>query len=543
MTAIQDFAVEATRRYIQSVVFVDDEIFVADSGKVMVPEIKLGGMNVFRKDSATISKESVADDKEKRVPGPAPFHPKQLVESFARQRVVCALYEPAEGFETSSDSEIFRLCERADVVILDWDLYNEDGRNILPLLENLVTQSQTTVPHHVRLCAIYSTKPDLFRITGQIFDTLKKAGLDINVLDDNKLSAGSSRIVVLGKPSTGRPEKQKALAEVPEADLADRIILEFAKMHEGILPSLALHGMASVRSSAKKILDKFGADMDGAFLVHRAMIHPADDAFEQIPELLAEEALSVMLDNAVSPELTARLSDEAIDAKNIQLPWTAKEGQAKDGEIAIDVMKSGQKAATRFRGDKQKNWVDELHDAMGAKATAADKRLASLYNTRTKYTVRRDLSFGTVARRKVGDSFEYLLCLMPLCDCVRLIHGESYEFPFWTLKTSNSGAVARGFVVELPAEKGHIELFALGKPRDRFSIRKFAAGTHGTVEAVANGDIQIFGDGEGGLEWVAQLKPSHAQRIAQDVGASFSRIGLIEAEWLRKKTEKSGQDV
>ncbi|MQW06368.1 hypothetical protein GHK45_22360 [Sinorhizobium meliloti] len=536
MTAIQDFAVEATRRYIQSVVFVDDEIFVAASGKV-APEVKLSGMNIFRKDSSTTSATMVKEREEAAASEPTSFHPKQLVESFARQGVVCALYEPVEGFATEPASEIFKLCERADVVILDWDLYNQDGRNILPLLVNLVTQSQTSVPHHVRLCAIYSTKPDLFRISGQIFEVLKKAGREVEALDQNKLAAGSSRIVVLGKPSTGRPDEQVKLAQVSESDLADRIIREFAQMHEGILPSIALHGMAAVRSSSKKILDKFGADMDGAFLVHRAMIHPADDAFEQIPELLAEEALSVMLDNPVPPELTARLSAEAVDARNIQLPWTPKEGQANAGEIANDVMKSGQKAAARFRGDKQKNWVDELHDAMGAKATAADKRLASLYNTRTKYTGRRDLSFGTVARHKVGEVFEYLLCLMPLCDSVRLTNGESYDFPFWTLKTSNSGALARGFVVEHPIEKDHIELFALGKPRDRFSIRKFAAGAHGTVEAVANGGAQIFGEGEGSLEWVAQLKPSHAQRIAQDVGASFSRIGLIEAEWLRKKTE------
>ena len=38
------------------------------------------------------------------------------------------------------------------------------------------------------------------------------------------------------------------------------------------------------------------------------------------------------------------------------------------------------------------------------------------------------------------------------------------------------------------------------------------------------------------LEWVAQLKPGLAQRVANDIGQSFSRVGVVEAEWLRLLT-------
>lgn len=545
MTSLQDFAFTASSRYIQSVVFVDDEIYVPDTGKAN-PEVKLTTeMKVFGGKKEEKKEEKSAAKTSTDVSETPTFHPKQLVKSFAKHRVVCALYEPSQGFGTDPDSEIFKLCERADVVILDWDLYNEDGRNILPLIANLVNQSQTTVPHHVRLCAIYSTKPDLFRISSTIFETLEKQGLKVEALADNSLVAGSSRIVVLGKPSAGRAAEQVKLAEVKEADLAERIITEFASMHEGILPSLALHGMAAVRNNAKKILDKFSADMDGAFLVHRALIHPADDAFEQIPELLAEEALSVMVDNEVPPEKTRKLSEDLIDLRNIQLQWTAKDGRpaAQPGQIAIALMKGGQPAVKQdFRGDKQKNWVAELHAAMADGAIATEMRLATLYSVRTKYADRRDLSFGTIVRQKDGEDYVYLACLMPLCDCVRLQHDKSYDFPFWVLKPSNSGASARGVVVQKPGTEEYLELFVLGKPRDRFVMRSFKAGTRGTVEAVEKEGVFLLDGYAGPYEWVAQLKPSHAQRIAQDVGASFSRVGLIEAEWLRKKSEKSGDD-
>ena len=543
MTAIRDFAIEATRRYLQSVVFVDDEIYVNLPGMV-TPDVDVPTEMIVFGGNTTAAKAKPADaantenDKEEEKPH---YHPKQLVESFARERMVCALYEPPEGFATDKDSEIFRLCERADVVILDWDLYNEDGRNILPLLANLVSQSQTTVPHHVRLCAIYTTKPDLFKVCSQILEHLTNEELRVDALTQTKLDAGSSRIVVLGKPSTGRPTDQVEMAEVAESELASRIIKEFAAMHEGILPSMALHGMAAVRTSAKKILDKFGADMDGAFLVHRGLLLPADDAFEQLPELLAEEALAVMTDHAVPPEHTAQMSSEAIDAKRIKLHWQAKQGQptAVSGQIAANLLKYGHefvKDEFNFEKNRDKR-VSELHAAMGANKTGSEKRLAALYNTRTIYSDRRSLTFGTIVRLQTEDEIRYSVCLMPICDSVRLVEHRCYKFPFWSLAPSNSGASSRGVVVEVPAGE-LVELFAFGKPRDRLWISRFTAGPRGTVEAAEKENRRYFTSNSGELEWIAQLKPNHAQRIAQDVGSSLSRVGLFEADWLRMKSER-----
>jgi hypothetical protein len=66
----------------------------------------------------------------------------------------------------------------------------------------------------------------------------------------------------------------------------------------------------------------------------------------------------------------------------------------------------------------------------------------------------------------------------------------------------------------------------------------FQAGAEGTVTAVSKNKKNILAGISVELEWIAQLKPAHAQRIAQDIGNSFSRIGLIEAEWLRIKSER-----
>ena len=36
------------------------------------------------------------------------------------------------------------------------------------------------------------------------------------------------------------------------------------------------------------------------------------------------------------------------------------------------------------------------------------------------------------------------------------------------------------------------------------------------------------------LTWIAQLKPAHAQRIAEALGRELTRVGLDESEWLRR---------
>lgn len=243
MTQVQDFALAATRKYLQSVVFVDDKIYYEVKAKGVTVDVGAPkAMQIFAKPIAPKIEEVVAQ-KAMVEPQGGPkedelYHPKNLVESFAREGMVCALYEPAEGFKTDSKSEIYKLCERADVVILDWDFYKQPGTKILPLIVGLVSAAQSAVPHHVRLCAIYTSTPDLKKVAGQIYDRLVAEDLNVDAEGDYNLNAGSSRIIVLGKRAIGRAQDQIEAAEVPENDLAQRIIEEFAKMHQGILPSM-----------------------------------------------------------------------------------------------------------------------------------------------------------------------------------------------------------------------------------------------------------------------------------------------------------------
>ena len=546
MTTLEEFSRKAAAQYLQNIVFVDDEIYDRPSGRPvevtsLLPTFKMP----FANTAAAVKGRAEWNEQDDK----PPFHPKDLVGSFAREGMVCALYEPTEDFDTSKGSEIFNLCERADAVIFDWDLFNENGKNILPLIGNLVNDSQNSVPHHVRLCVIYTNKPDLERIASSVYDYLKGVGLEVEpVQKPLALLAGATRIIVLGKPKVvGRTVENKAL-EVLEVDLADRVIEEFARMNSGILPSYALHGMSSIRRNSKKILDKFHGDMDGAFLLHRALVISSEDAFDQLPELIAEEVLAVILDEQISSADMAQISGEIANTLPLNLPplhlkpkLTATV-QTDDERVRIFLRggKSAIKNEFKFDNDNNDVPVELLHSAMGCDQSKAQKSLAALFNVRTKYFKSKlpTLGFGTIVRYGTSNNLTYAICLMPICDSIRLKHGDGMltSFPFWTLNcTVKKNVNGRGIVV-LTNEGAYLDLMASGKPRDMLWIDKFKPEESGTVTAVEDDELFCFPGETNRLEWVAQLKPSHAQRIAHDIGQSFSRVGVVEAEWLRLLT-------
>lgn len=45
------------------------------------------------------------------------------------------------------------------------------------------------------------------------------------------------------------------------------------------------------------------------------------------------------------------------------------------------------------------------------------------------------------------------------------------------------------------------------------------------------------------LVWVAQLKPAHAQRVAESIGRELTRVGLDESEWLRLRGRSGKRPV
>src|SRR5256714_497933 len=163
MTALSDFSRAAARRYLQTAVFVDDEIFDKTSGK---PLDLTDGPKPRKR--VYVSGELLQTIEEKQEEIGASYHPKELVSSFAQEGIICALYEPQPDFPTEPGSEIFKLCERTDIIILDWNFSEDRGEKALNLISALVRQSHEEIPNHTRLLSIYTTDPSLEGVANQI---------------------------------------------------------------------------------------------------------------------------------------------------------------------------------------------------------------------------------------------------------------------------------------------------------------------------------------------------------------------------------------
>jgi len=600
MTTVAELTAKAAGMYLQSAVFIDDEIFSRVSGKPVesqetfvrtrkptfapdeaaeaktaeseavdtVADPKAGETNaVASKPEAAEVTEAAARVAEVK-PAEAIFHPKDIVGSFAEKGIVCALYEPERDFKTDEDSKIFKLCQAADLVILDWDFHKDEGAKMRELVTAIVAQSSRIIPHHSRLVVIYTTTPSLAKVASSLYDRLKEAGVTPEPEGSAlRIDAGATRIVVLGKLSVARHKDEEAFS-VSESGLATRVVDEFIAKNLGILSSCALLAMAAVKRNSRRVLAKFSADMDGAFLLHRALLLHTDEAFEMLPPLLAEEFLAIVEDYFAKTGDLSEVVKDRVGSMNIGTgtkPWYLEAEKANDkgvkevkelpkeeflrlAKVLLTQGIRGLKAERRcpevrklsengksLTRAMEPDVLDVLRNAVDADGGKTNERLAALFNSRTYYDQQiRILSLGTVVRYVDGEKAEYSLCLVPVCDAVRLKVGRSYEFPFLRLSDGVMGnRGGNGCVVET-VQRDLVQVVASTKVRDLRIERFTPQGNAGVIagERDNNGFWVTTVDGKK-FEWVAQLKPAHAQRVAHSIGQALSRVGLSEAEWVR----------
>ncbi len=152
-------------------------------------------------------------------------------------------------------------------------------------------------PRRLRLIAFYTGEPDHEALRDKIAASLN--GLDASdqavfTNDDNRaIDFRSCRIVIYGKPGSPTRDRNRV---VSEEDLADRLIGDFAGMVEGLLPSLVLTALAAVRDNVYRVLERFGPDLDPAFLAHRACLPLPPESEEHIVEQIARELHGIMDD-------------------------------------------------------------------------------------------------------------------------------------------------------------------------------------------------------------------------------------------------------
>ncbi len=167
----------------------------------------------------------------------------------------------------------------------------------------------------------------------------------------------------------------------------------------------------------------------------------------------------------------------------------------------------------------------------------SDQELAVLMSIRSRYGAPAPiLRLGTIVLENKRKKTQYLLCVQPVCDSVRI--DKNRAFPFLPLIDASNGGPC-DFLIKEGEKKLRFRLqtkpfeakMVMFKPDKR--AREIIARTRSTggqfFTPVSKGST---------YQWIADLRPDHAQRVANDYAYKISRVGLTESEWLRRISKR-----
>ena len=518
---------EIARRFLLTAVVVDDELSVARDTPVHGDLTPPGRRERKRPRKST--------DLETDAPRPLDIDP--ITWSFARQGMVCGVLSPNETGQGLREQDLATAVARVDIVILDWKLDRESGADALPLLHGILKDDRR---HRLRLVAFYTGEPDREAIRDRIVESL--GGLDslyrtVSVSDEEggAIDFGPCRIVVYGKPGSGARDVNGV---VPEAELADRLIGDFADMVEGLLPSLVLTALASVRDNEYRVLERFGRSLDPAFLAHRACLPQPPDAGQHIVEQIASELHGIMEDAVGGRKPTPT----GIDAIKL---WLADRfggenvvfGPNKEMSLpeVLEMLAHGveEKPGPLRTAGKDHDILSRGFSGGDGDSRELDRRLASVMSFRQVIEgTLPQLSMGTVVRPVGAGTEATLLCVTPRCDSVRLKRPSSFLF----LPLSDPKSDTPQLVV--PTQDNEHRRMTVSMNPSLWRIEDFLPDPEQECVLAAGGEPGqpfTFKDVSGGeYRWVGELKAEFAQSIAQSIAERMSRMPLNKSEWLRR---------
>lgn len=553
---VKDYVTDAAKNYLQTVVFVDDQIYQRDGG-IAASKLKKG---FVRRRKLAILKEIKENEEnsEEKLRAPEDFNDeiksdeqhlssRDLLNSFAKKRMVCSLYQPEERAAYSKLSDVYQLCLAADVVVLDWVLHGDDGEHTLELVDNIIQQSIEDEPEQLRLIVVYTDKDNLGVVADRLYGRLSDS---ITHPDDIKKNSNglalhtmNSRIVVFGKPNPRRGDNFRDYVK-EEKELADAVIQEFAKLADGLLQACVLNGLAAIKRNSRKIITKFASHLDPAFLTHRALSLENGDAYDDVNSLIADEIGAVLEDSITPPLIADAIIQDWCESYDYS-QFSRKHIHEDDlVSFASEFCAKG-KAALDLTGLKKTPGKKHLQDFLCPDLnqtepyepdTSSMAEFASLMSQRTYYdSARKVLQLGVVIR-EIENEKRFFICLQPACDCVRL--RGCIPFVFCQLLEADLSLSKDGPNLVIEHNNDLVGLSFEATKCHRF-IFNFDADTSGCVVAKEDNEIKfVFSDTNSmKYQWLSRLKSEHAQQAAEKFSRELSRVGVTGSEWLRLRAK------
>ncbi len=545
----EEYSRKIASSFLQSVVVVDDGAFLHDwerprpHRKLVKPGRGTKPIKESPQEGESTSEDITHD-----------LNAKVLIDRFAEEGLLCSVLKPTlmELFEDKA----FNAALLADIVVLDWQLQGTEfpDKNAAGLIAKIIHSERAQ--DRIRLIAVYSAAPAR-TIQSKIAETLEQFGEYTEEDDNYTFNQNATRICLFAKEGTIGAAQGRVVAE---EDLPDKLIGEFSQMTMGLLSNAALASLAAVRQNTHRILGRFRNPLDASYLSHRILTSPPEEAEMHIVPLIVAEIESV-LEDAEVPNLVAINQIKAwLDWHMQHNPPLYRRMRIKSKADAKTAMvsllnkgitrgtrsrshKTWKKLLRRIKSEEDQRAPSRLTDIFtpdGKSGEIRDRELALLMSTRSQYQAPLpSLTLGTIVAEDIGTKTNYLVCIQPKCDSVRLPK-NGREFPFLPLiPVGRSNSDDFGYIVR--DGETLVELQLSLKPHNSRKVHFKPTKSGQPIYALADQGRWLFKSllpNPISLRWVATLKPDHAQRVANDFGREITRVGLTESEWLRRCAKK-----
>lgn len=568
------------RNFINTAVFIDEEAYFPseeeehrpERKKLNSPQFGYGSTGHFDLFTPVVSRndsveqvedttESILDVDDVRSHA---LNAKTVMDAFAKNGIICSILKPKTCDEITTD--YLHSAKKADIVILDWDLFTKDGSLSKEIINNIISTDCNQLKR-LRLILIYSAEnvPYIFE---QITTDEKFVAAHPNLeADDEKfvVTINHCRIVIYTKSWSHLSDLTHS---VTIEELPNIIVKEFAQMSAGLLSNVAVHSVATIRNNTHQLLANLKDIYDPAFITHRLLLEIPDASQDFSEEIIISEISSLLESNRVADIANGDAVQKWIKYKKIlepeQYPISILNGKNNtpveaviSRDVVINIIDSGLPRAVRTGLSAQISTPDGLEalkiseESYGfistllchndpKKAEHINKKFSSLTTIKRFYKDGNHqpfLTLGTMIKEKTAQgNGKFWLCITPRCDCER-VSSDGKEFSFLKLQPRDEGKSA-DIIVEV--KENEFLMFEISYRNHESQLIRFKGEQKSKrVTPKKEGDIYVFkahtkNGNSVTYEWIGELKRDYVQRIANTYASKISRVGLDEYEWLRR---------
>ena len=490
---------------------------------------------------------------------------KSLVDCAMDIGLVCSVLNFRED-ESKEDlsRRISNAATRVDIVCLDWEINNDSGETTRLLIEKIV-RHDIAQNGRLRLIAIYTGEHYRKDILESVLEEIEKhlteteqSRMELEITEDGReiRSAAGLKIVCLFKKHGTTLTEDLADDQLSEAELPKQLLREFSTLSEGLLSNVALGTIARIRDVTHQIIGSFSGDMDGPYFHHRATIsNPGEAEDYAVNIVLSGLTSAIKLQNigrnlAGKKAIKQRVESFADENQKLQFQYKKGGKVIREDINADDVIRmiiDGYKCRFKTISFQQKpsdkgfrKCFTSLFSSDPDEANMLMKKFEVLTSVRShpgnysekQQTPRPELGLGAIVQDPRSN---YLLCLQPSCDSVRLVGKQTFLFVLLEENIDHPDHVVpfraedkTNFIGLKVPNKGYTRVVTFEFSPDS-STKKVLA------ERNEKDDLLYFKSVDGHeFTWIAQLKQRPALRTVSKIGQQMSRPGFDEFEPFRK---------